>query len=315
MVSKTMIPGFRESEPVAAETGRMISNFSPYVRQSGNEWRPPWRIKSRKLLDYLLVLIATGEGVFTVADTTFPVKSGDLVLIPPDTLHEMRGTSGRMHCIYLHFDLIYDAARSHWDACIPGGTRDLTAFREFMHPVITAPFWKDLKGKLPLADTSVIKTLMIRICSLHTNCRAVNAPRLSGIMLELLAKIRSRIIAGENKQLLHYDRLTAAAAYLAGHPEAPVNIKRMAEQAGLSTSHFRKLFRRIYGISPKAMQLQSRLEKACELLTYWNMNVSETAEQLKFSSVYSFSRAFKNIAGLSPLQYLRKNRDENPLPQ
>ena len=93
MSKKEKIPGFRKSEPLDAKSSWMLKSLSPYLRQSGNQWRPRWQIKSRKLLDYLLVFIASGEGVFTLQDETFPVSTGDAVLIPPDTLHEMSGIS------------------------------------------------------------------------------------------------------------------------------------------------------------------------------------------------------------------------------
>ncbi|MCK4981275.1 MAG: AraC family ligand binding domain-containing protein, partial [Victivallaceae bacterium] len=100
MQKKEKIPGFIESETLTTESSWMLHNFSPYLRQSGNQWRPRWNIKGRKLLDYLLVFIASGEGVFSLNNETFQVGSGDAVLIPPDTIHAMSGTSEKMYCIY-----------------------------------------------------------------------------------------------------------------------------------------------------------------------------------------------------------------------
>ncbi len=305
MQKKEKIPGFRESEPVNAENSWMLSNFSPYLRQSGNQWRPRWSIGARKLLDYLLVFIASGEGVFTLNGKTFPVAAGEAVLIPPDTSHSMSGTSEKMHCIYLHFDMIYDPERSLWDACIPAGTQDLSPFKKFMHPAISNPFWRELEGKLQLTNPNILKALMIRICSLHNNCKAANTLRTSGILLELLAEIQDQVLEHKQKTVLNHEKLTAAANYISEHPEIAVNIKKLAKKSGLSESHFRKLFHKLYGVSPKTMHMQVRIRKSCELLTYWNMNVSETAEQLNFSSIYSFSRTFKNILGISPSQYLK----------
>jgi AraC-like DNA-binding protein len=301
MSKKEKIPGFRESKSLDAENSWMLNNFSPYLRQSGNQWRPRWNMKSRKLLDYLLVFIASGEGVFSLDGETFPVGVGDAVLIPPDTLHEMSGTSKKMHCIYLHFDLIYDAKRSNWDACIPPGTQDLSSFKEFMHPKIGDSFWNDLRGKLHLSNPNIVKALMIRICSLHND----NALRISGVLLELLAEIRDQVLENKGKNVLNHDKLVAAGNYISEHPELTVSIKNLAKKSGLSESHFRRLFHQVHGISPKTMHQQVRIRKSCELLTYWNMNVSEAAEHLNFNSIYSFSRTFKNILGISPTQYLK----------
>ena len=305
MLKKEKIPGFIQSESLDAKNSWMLSNLSPYLRQSGNQWRPRWNMGERKLLDYLLVFIASGNGVFSINGESFSVESGDVVWIPPDTLHCMSGTSEKMHCIYLHFDLIYDTERSHWDACIPPGTKDLSNFKEFMHPKPVDLFWAKLKAKLQLTNPNTIKALMIRICSLHTDGKTTNTLHTSGILFELLAEIQDQVLEHEKETVLNHDKLSAAANYISEHPELSINIKKLAKKSGLSESHFRRLFHQIHGISPKTMHLQVRIRKSCELLTYWNMNVSETAEQLNFPSIYSFSRTFKNILGISPTQYLK----------
>ena len=305
MLKKEKIPGFRESEALDTENSWMLSNLNPYLRQSGNQQRPNWNIGERKLLDYLLVFIASGKGIFSLDGKSFPVSTGDLALIPPDTLHTMSGTSAKMHCLYLHFDLIYDSKRSHWDACIPQGIQDLSAFKEFMHPKMSDRFWKKLKGKIRLINPNIVKALMIKICSLHTDGKATNALDISGILLELLAEIRDQVIEHTEEQVLNYSKLIEASNYISEHPELSINIKELAKKSGLSESHFRRLFHQVHGISPKKMIQQVRIRKSCELLTYWNMNVSETAAQLNFHSIYSFSRTFKNILGISPTQYLK----------
>jgi len=124
-------------------------------------------------------------------------------------------------------------------------------------------------------------------------------------LLELLAEIRDQVIEHTEEPVLNYSKLIEAGNYINEHPELTVNIKELAKRSGLSESHFRRLFHQVHGISPKTMHQQVRIRKSCELLTYWNMNVSETAEHLNFHSIYSFSRSFKNILGISPTQYLK----------
>jgi transcriptional regulator GlxA family with amidase domain len=51
-----------------------------------------------------------------------------------------------------------------------------------------------------------------------------------------------------------------------------------------------------------------RLERACGLLRLGPQRVSEIAEQCGFSSIYSFSRAFRTTYGVSPLVYRHRGR-------
>jgi AraC-like DNA-binding protein len=49
------------------------------------------------------------------------------------------------------------------------------------------------------------------------------------------------------------------------------------------------------------------MRRAKQLLTDGMLTVSAIAEQCGFSSVYHFSRAFKQTTGLSPTAYAKQN--------
>jgi hypothetical protein len=84
---KNGLPGEHQIEVPGLEIQKRMLWLRPFVRQSGDDWRDPWFIKKRILLDYLLVLIADGTGLFSVGESTFDVGKGDLIWIPPATLH------------------------------------------------------------------------------------------------------------------------------------------------------------------------------------------------------------------------------------
>lgn len=77
----------------------------------------------------------------------------------------------------------------------------------------------------------------------------------------------------------------------------------IAKQLNMSTVYFRKLFTRYYGISPMKYLSDLRISRAKELLTKQTLSVQEISEKVGYSGVYSFSRAFKNHTGISPVQY------------
>ena len=83
----------------------------------------------------------------------------------------MRGYPPVMHCVYAHFDLVYDPERSHWDMAIPGGTRELGDLRALMHPPLNDPVIKGWCGRLRLANHAVIGALLERLCFEHLRSR------------------------------------------------------------------------------------------------------------------------------------------------
>ena len=78
----------------------------------------------------------------------------------------------------------------------------------------------------------------------------------------------------------------------------------------LSDEYFRKLFQKQIGVTPLQYLTQKRISYAKKLLesSTYSMKVFEVSAQSGFADVYYFSRVFKKLTGLSPLQYHRQKK-------
>lgn len=281
----------------------LLPLLRPYVRHCGDEPRGPWRIGARVLLDHLLVGIARGRGRFRIGDETWEVGPGDLLWIPPATLHEMEGYAPGMTCPYLHGDLQYRPGASHWDFSIPEGTRDLAAFAPLMHPPPAHPVLAALAGlhRGPAARRGV--DLIAEICREAARGLPYAQLRLSGLFTELVAELlRGRASAAIADA--HLPLLEDAAARLRRLGER-ARISDLANAAGLSPSRFRELFARHFSASPRSYSRAARLRRAKELLVASPLSVSEVARRCGFADVHAFSKAFRQVEGMPPSAWRR----------
>lgn len=301
---RNLIPGERFVDKPDVIISERLRELSPYIRQTGDDWRTPWFMQGRKLLDYLLVYIAGGEGIFTVGEETFEVKPRDLIWIPPDTLHEMRGTSELMNCVYLHFDLIYDQDRSHWDACIPGGTLDLSEFSELMHPPVNDPIISCWQGKIPLTNHQTVMQLLKQICLEHRRAPIYSQLTLQGMLLQVLNQLIIESLPNHEKHP-YWELMQQAGAEITDKAAMEINIEAFARQYDLSASHFRRVFKEVHNQSPREMHQKAKMSLACEKLVYTNMTLAEIADELSYNHVHNFSRAFKEMIAVSPGAYRR----------
>ncbi len=300
---RNAIPGEQRINPPTEAEKKRFSLLKPFVRQTGDDQRRPWFMEGRKLLDYLLVYIGDGYGIFTVGDKIFKVGADDIVWIPPDTIHEMRGSSERMNCIYIHFDLIYDSCRSHWNAYIPEGTRDLTAWNRLMHPPVNDPVISSMPGLIQNSNKPEVKQLMKQICIEHRRSGERSFLLLSGMMMQLVAMLISEYDKKAHWEDVRWNGIQESASRIRVSAGKDIDLKKLAGENNLSVSHFRKLFREMNGISPKALQHQTKIRTACELLVYSKLNISEIAQTLGYSNIHNFSRAFANQMKMSPRSY------------
>ena len=85
--------------------------------------------------------------------------------------------------------------------------------------------------------------------------------------------------------------------------QKPWTLDEIASMSGYSKSRFCALYKEKYGVSPINELISHRVEHARLLLQYVNMTVSQVSFACGFSSIYYFSRHFKEIVGISPSEY------------
>lgn len=106
------------------------------------------------------------------------------------------------------------------------------------------------------------------------------------------------------------DCAQAAAEYIVAHYEEPISVEWLAEHTAVSHSSLYRRFVKRFQMSPKRFLLEYRVERACHLLETTDFSVQEVSNSVGFEDPFYFSRAFKEIKGLSPRQYANaKKRD------
>ena len=85
----------------------------------------------------------------------------------------------------------------------------------------------------------------------------------------------------------------------------PLDLDRLAAEAGYSKFHFARAFAATYGETPRAYLTRRRVERAKHLLRSVNLTVTEVCLLVGFESLGSFSARFKELTGQSPSNYRR----------
>lgn len=283
----------------------IATHLRPYLRRWGDPRRPAWHIPKRRLLDYLLVYIASGTGTFELGGTAYEVEPGDLFWVPPDTLHDMRGHSPAMRCPFLHFDLLYDPARSHWNHADGSCLTKTPAWEASLHPPLYQPAIAKLAGRLRSHNNHEVGQLIIRLCHLASQGNPYAGLQASGLLLEIVALILYGQHCAEQRTAAANPLAMERAAALLRDQCGLTSVEDAAAQVHLSESHFRHLFKHQFGCSPRTYLRRARIARAKDLMETSSESLSQIAERCGFATVHSFSRAFRDIAGIPPSHYRR----------
>jgi AraC family transcriptional regulator len=92
-----------------------------------------------------------------------------------------------------------------------------------------------------------------------------------------------------------------------------ISLDDMADQIGLSKSHFLAIFKKQMGTGPGKYFRKLRIDQVAQRLRGTATPIKTIAKQLGYPDLSHFYRAFKSHYGLTPMRYREKIRlsDEN----
>ncbi|HZP61156.1 MAG TPA: helix-turn-helix transcriptional regulator [Opitutaceae bacterium] len=265
-----------------AVTLPLPDNIICFHRAAAEDLNRPQRGRA---LHHRFVLILALRTAVTVCidDRTIRLEEGEGILVFPFQFHHyIKPENEKLNWLFVTFELV-----------------DIEALR----PLHFRPF----------IITPAVRVIATELVSAYLERSEAEMPIL--LLALLLARLRHEKpaphrdfgLAPEPPMVLQVNQL------MHNSREAP-GIKEIARSLGISSSHLRARFRKSCGVSLGRHLRRVRLERACGLLRLSAHRVSEIAEQCGFTSVYTFSRAFHRMYGVSPLAYRHGERRPRRIP-
>ncbi|MDF2720711.1 MAG: transcriptional regulator, AraC family protein [Paenibacillus sp.] len=254
-----------------------------------------------------LFVCKEGEVVSTIQNRSILLQAGDGIFIKPGVRHQFRNESGKSYSFYqLHFDIDDNELREMLST---------TPFRHIRH--------EQEQGKR-LADCLANIAKLLPSAEEgdpgqgHITVRLALANKLTfqAYVLLIIAQITS--LPAHAPDFESASRIKDNTVYIidtAHHIEEQliqllytnVSITDIANRLNISGSQCTKIFRQVYGVSPRHYLSQLKLNEAKQLLVTTNTPVSEISKRLGFSSINHFSRQFRRWTGVSPANFRPKH--------
>jgi len=97
-------------------------------------------------------------------------------------------------------------------------------------------------------------------------------------------------------------RVERAKSFIHSHGDGPLRLDEVARHAALSRFHLTRSFSEVVGVPPLAYHRRLRLQGAAERLRDGSRTATEIAEDLGYSTLSAFNRAFRQRFGVPPSQ-------------
>ena len=91
-----------------------------------------------------------------------------------------------------------------------------------------------------------------------------------------------------------------ALSFIEQNFQNDISVEDIAAFCGLNRSYFGKIFRDTVGKTPQEFLISYRMSKASELLKMTKLSIADIGNAVGYPNQLHFSRAFKNVYGVSP---------------
>ena len=99
-----------------------------------------------------------------------------------------------------------------------------------------------------------------------------------------------------------------ALNYIEQNFQNDISVEGIAAFCGLNRTYFGRIFKDTVGKSPQQFLLNYRMTKAAELLKLTKLSISDIGNAVGYPNQLHFSRAFKNVYGISPREWRNNNQ-------
>ena len=218
-----------------------------------------------------LSLRLSGSGKFKTENKAFKVQKGDVLYLPKNADYTQNTDGEKL--IAIHF-INYSFNRKNKIEVIKA--EDIP----YIENIATKMYdiWKEKKQGYRYKCTSLLYELLYIL-----NCQ-------------------------EHEQIIDSvtsdQKIKTAIDYIhTNYRSGDIDISHLAEMCCISEVYFRKLFKKIYDVSPKQYILNLKLEVASQLLHSQFYTVNEVSDKSGFNDVKYFSKLFKKRFNMTPKEF------------
>jgi AraC-like DNA-binding protein len=219
---------------------------------------------------HVLLVPLTGHGVVCVDDRDLRISPGDALVVLPFQFHHYRvGGPRRIQWLFVTFEYPPGVALESMRHQVFPLTHD--------HVQLLGDFLRAYQQDQQIGTAALMLALLLVLVSPPSlNSDAVRPP---DVTTALLARVNH--------------------AFQRHKPTLP-SVAELARELGISASHLRTRFRATCNVSIGKHLRTLRLERARGMLEISHTRIGDIAEECGFSSLFSFSHAFRKAYGMSP---------------
>ncbi len=250
-----------------------------------------------------LVFVLGGSGVHLADDDEYPIIRGDVFVLRGSHKHGYANTH-HLHLVNVLYQRNYFESLKKEFSSLPG----------FQALFVHEPQYRKkhkFKSKLHLKSQQLGKLSHLLILMNQEQQDGWSGTgalqeRFFELIIINICKYYSEVSSPQPKALL---KISAAIDFMENNYSQEISTLILSEKAGMSKSSFRHSFKDITGLPPIDYLIRLRIEKAAAMMAKdSSIRVIDASSNTGFENSAYFTRKFREIMKVTPMQYLKKQR-------
>lgn len=247
------------------EKCKPLHSFGPYIRNH-----------------YLFHFVISGKGVLHAEDKQHTIGAGQGFMICPGQVTTYTSDQDEpWEYVWLEFD----------------GLRVPNCLRQAGF-LTTEPVYRPQSREL----TAKLCDLMMNIVDQGKSASPMNLIGQGFLFLDLLVRASGNAEGATGKRLRDF-YIKEAMSFIEQRYHEDISVEDIADFCGLNRSYFGRIFRDTMGATPQRFLMTYRMAKAEQLLRETKQPIGQISAEVGYANPLHFSRAFKEIYGISPREY------------
>lgn len=253
-------------------------------------------VDSHKHNYYEIFFFVEGNASMVIENKPYRLKSGDILIIPPNTLHHI--VNHDLTIPYRRF--VFWLSRSYYRT-IKSYSNELNYIIEHTRKEKQYVYSNDV-----ITFNSIQSKLFSIIEEIHS-CRYAKEIKINTCIYDLMIHLNRMAYELNDSNHKNHNRLHSnIIEYIENHINEDLTLDSIAETFYVSKYHIAHVFKESYGISIHKYITKKRLQMVCNALLN-SENITDIFHQYGFKDYSSFYKAFKKEYGYSPKDYKEKN--------
>jgi len=267
-----MIIDMEEHDPLVSSLYITDIGFYPMAEHH-------YRSRKEGIDQYVLIYCVDGQGWYRMGDKEYQVERNQYFILPAGVPHSYGARQGQRWTIYwVHF--------------------------KGMHASIYAEGAQKPQSVNVAINSHISERNNIFeeiLSTLHFGHEIEDLRYASSLLHYYLASLR--YLRQWRRVPLQTDVVEAAIHFMQENIERRITLQDVTRYVGFSSSHFSALFKKKTGTSPLAYFNHMKIEHACQMLKFTDLQINQICYRLGFEDSLYFSRLFSKTMGVSPTTY------------